>query len=219
MRASWGRAAGAAALLTVHAPALAQDAETALARADSAYRRISTLRAGFHQTIENPMLGGPETARGTIFLEPPSRFGMRFTDPAGDRIVADGRWLWAFAPSSIPDQVIRQPIPESGAATPNLIAQFVERPLERYRATYRGTDAVGGHDVDLVELVPLAAGFPFRRATIAVARRDGLLRRIDVIEESGQRRTLVFDAISVNAAIPRAEFEFVVPKGVRVVTP
>ena len=25
----------------------------------------------------------------------------------GERVVADGEWLWAFAPSSVPDQVIR----------------------------------------------------------------------------------------------------------------
>ncbi|MCH8841319.1 MAG: hypothetical protein IH831_11745, partial [Planctomycetes bacterium] len=63
---------------------------------------------------------------GVLFLVPPDRFAMRFEEPEGDRIVADGEWLWAYTPSTVPDQVIRQPIPRFGVATPNLFGQFVD---------------------------------------------------------------------------------------------
>src|SRR5262245_61203996 len=106
----------------------AQSAPEALARAERAYQGVTTLRAEFVQTIDNPMLGKPETAAGTVFIGRPDRFAMRFSDPAGDRLVADGEWLWAYTPSTVPGQVIRQPIPHGGALTPNLFAQFVERP-------------------------------------------------------------------------------------------
>jgi len=51
------------------------------------------------------------------------------------------------------------------------------------------------------------------------ARSDGMLRRIKVTEASGQRRTLVFANLRVNASIPATELRFDVPDGVRVVTP
>ena len=95
-------------------PLAAQDATLALRRAEQVYRSLNTLTAEFSQILENPLLGDPEASRGTLFLEPPNRFAMRFSDPEGDRIVADGTWLWAYAPSSVPDQVIRQPIPTQG---------------------------------------------------------------------------------------------------------
>ena len=100
------------------APLAAQDAVSALARAQRAYDGMTTLRAGFTQTLINPMLGTPETSHGELFLQPPGRFSMRFTDPAGDRIVADGTWLWIYTPSSVPDQVIRQVQHRQRADTP-----------------------------------------------------------------------------------------------------
>ncbi|MBI4502232.1 MAG: outer membrane lipoprotein carrier protein LolA [Gemmatimonadetes bacterium] len=210
---------GLAALVAWGRPAAGQDVGAVLSAAEKAYHAATTFRADFIQTIENPMLGGPEQSRGTMFLNPPDRFAMRFSDPKGDRIVADGKWLWLFTPSTVPDQVIRQPIPKGGTNTPNFFAQFVDRPLERYTASLVGKDTVGGSTVDVVKLIPRFQDQPFREAVIAVGRQDGLLRRVALVEESGQRRTIVLPAPKTGVPIPDEEFRFRVPKGVKVVTP
>jgi outer membrane lipoprotein carrier protein len=197
----------------------AQDATSALRRAEIAYRGLTTLTAEFSQTLVNPMLGAPEGTSGRIFLVPPNRFAMRFNEPVGDRIVADGTWLWLYAPSTVPGQVIRQPIPQSGVSSPNLIGQFVDRPLERYEVTYVGEDAVAEETVDVLRLTPLGESLGFRWAEIAVARSDGILRRMDLMEESGQRRVLVFSGIRMQVQIPDGELRFDVPDGVRVIQP
>lgn len=198
----------------------AQSADAALQRAASSYRSWTTFQADFIQTIINPMLGAPEVSRGRVFLAPPNRFAMRFTDPAGDRIVADGVWLWIYAPSSVEGQVIKRPVPAAGPVGPNLVGQFVDRPLERYAATYVKRDMVMDRPVDVVRLVPKdpdASGF--KEAEIAVDRDDGLLRRLGLIELSGQRRDIVFQTIRTDAPIPARELRFDIPHGVRVVTP
>jgi outer membrane lipoprotein carrier protein len=207
------------AAVTVAQPLAAQDAVVVLGTAESAYEQIITLKAEFRQTIINPMLGGPEESQGVLYLSPPDRFSMRFSDPKGDRIVADGTWLWLFTPSTVPDQVIRQTIPTSGTATPNLFAQFAHRPLERYDASYVGPDTVAGLQVDRVRLIPRVQGVPFRQAVISVSRGDGLLRKVALVEESGQRRTFVFDSVDINIPIPAAELVFRPPQGTRIVTP
>lgn len=207
------------AILLSASAVCAQDASSALARAETAYRGLNALAAEFSQTLVNPMLGAPERSSGQIFLVPPSRFAMRFTNPGGDRIVADGTWLWLYAPSTVPGQVIRQAIPHSGISSPNLMAQFVDRPLDRYDVAYVGEDDVAEETVDVVRLTPRAESLGFRWAEIAVARSDGILRRIDLMEESGQRRTLVFNAIRTQVEIPDGELRFVVPEGVRIVEP
>ena len=206
--------------LMLAAPSLsAQSADSVLARAQRAYDGMTTLRAAFSQTLTNPMLGGPEQSRGVLFLQPPGRFAMRFSEPSGDRVVADGQWLWVYTPSSVPDQVIRQPIPTSGANTPNLFAQFVDQPLERYRASYVGSDTVATEPVDLVRLVPKGNDVPFREAVIGISRRDGWMRRLSLVEESGQRRVLTFQRLDINQLIPPGELRFSVPRGTRVITP
>ena len=201
------------------APLHSQDAITALTRAEAAYRGMETLRAEFTQTLDNRMLGAPAVSSGTLFLAPPSRFAMRFTEPAGDRIVCDGTWLWLHLPSSVPDQVIRQPIPSRGSTTPNLLAQFVDRPLEHYLASYVGSDMVGGHLVDVVRLVPRRDDDPFTLAEVAIARTTGFVRRLTVVEPAGQKRTILFHRIQMDLAIPDSELRFVVPEGTRVVVP
>jgi outer membrane lipoprotein carrier protein len=200
------------------AGAQTQDAIAVLQAAETAYHASETIRAEFTQTIVNPMLGPPESSTGVLFLAPPDRFAMRFDDPEGDRIVADGTWLWLFTPSTVPDQVIRQPVPESGPATPNLFAQFVDRPLERYNAAYVGPAVVQEREVERVRLVPKVDGLPFREALLYVSD-DGLLRKLDLVEDTGQRRSFLFETVKVNVAIADAELRFDPPKGVRVITP
>ena len=197
-------------------PATAQTVTAVLATAEATYRDIQTLHAEFTQMLVNPMMGN-ETTTGTLYLSPPGRFSMRFSQPEGDRIVADGEWLWLYTPSTTPNQVIRQSIPEMGPATPNLFGQFVDNPLERYYATYVGVDSAAGYRVENVRLVPRVDGIPFRSVVISLSA-DGMLRKVNIVEDSGQRRTLVFDSIVVNAPIPEEELIFRVPKGTRVVT-
>src|SRR5207249_2310473 len=77
-----------------------------LDRASQTYQTVTSLSADFVQIITNPMIGTTDTTRGRLYQMRPSRFSMRFTAPKGDRIVADGRFLWLYTPSTTPGQVI-----------------------------------------------------------------------------------------------------------------
>lgn len=203
--------------LMLAAPLAAQDPGPILDRASAAYQTVATLSADFVQIVANPLAGGPDTTRGRLYEMRPSRFAMRFTDPKGDRIVADGRWLWLYTPSSAPGQVIRSAIPATGDTGPNLIGQFVEHPRTRYQARYLRADSLPEGWADVVALTPRAADFPYSEAVIWVDRDDGLVRRIELAEQSGQRRTVILRHLAVNDGVPQREFTFSVPSGARVV--
>ena len=188
-----------------------------LDHASAVYQTITSLSADFTQVVANPMLGAPDTTRGRLYQMRPSRFAMRFTDPKGDRIVADGRFLWLYTPSTTPGQVLRSRIPEYGSTGPNLIGQFVEHPRDRYTARYVRVDSLPDGVADVVLLVPKAGDQPYSEATIWVSRNDGLVRRLDIIESSGQRRTVMLRDIRVNGGVPGRELTFSPPAGVRVV--
>src|SRR5437660_4466282 len=188
-----------------------------LDHASAVYQTITRLSAAFTQVVTNPMLGAPDTTRGRLYQMRPSRFAMRFTDPKGDRIVADGRFLWLYTPSTTPGQVLRSRIPEYGSTGPNLIGQFVEHPRERYAARYVRVDSLADGVADLVRLVPKTDDQPYSEATIWVSRDDGVVRRLDIIESSGQRRTVMLRDIRVNGGVPGRELTFSPPAGGRVV--
>ena len=196
-----------------------------LDRASQTYQTVTSLSADFVQIITNPMIGTPDTTRGRLYQMRPSRFSMRFTAPKGDRIVADGRFLWLYTPSTTPGQVIRSRIPEYGTTGPNLIGQFVEQPRDRYTAHYVRADSLpdrmrgggGGGPVDIIRLVPKGRDEPYSEATIWVGREDALVHRVDIVESSGQERTVILRNIRVNAGVPGRELTFSPPAGVRVV--
>lgn len=194
-----------------------QDPGPILDRASAAYRTVTTLSADFVQIVANPMLGAPDTTRGRLYQMRPNHFAMRFTEPRGDRIVADGRHLWLYTPSSTPGQVIRSAIPRTGTTGPNLIGQFVERPRERYGARYLRADSLADGPADVVALAPRASDLPYSEAVVWIDRNDGLVRRIEIVETSGQRRTVVLRNLAVNRGVPGREFTFAPPAGSRVV--
>jgi len=195
----------------------AQDPAPILDRASASFDTVRTLQADFVQVVENPMLGDPDTTRGKLFQRRPNYFAMRFSEPKNDRIVADGRRLWLYTPSTTPGQVIRTQIRGSGTTGPNLIGQFVEHPRERYDAAYIRADSLPDGPVDVITLTPRAKDLPYSAATVWIAKRDGLVRRIDLVETSGQRRTITLRQLSVNRAIAAREFRFSPTSGVRVV--
>jgi outer membrane lipoprotein carrier protein len=195
----------------------AQDPWPALDHASASYDTVRTLAADFTQVVDNPMLGDPDTTRGRLYQQRPSFFAMRFSDPQNDRIVADGRRLWLYTPSTTPGQVIRTTIPGTGSTGPNLIGQFVEHPRERYSASYVRRDSIAGVAVDVIALTPRVTDLPYSEATVWIAKPDGLIRRIEIVENSGQRRTITLKNLTVNKPVPAREFRFAPTSGVRVV--
>ena len=188
-----------------------------LDRAAASYDTVKTVQADFVQIVDNPMLGGPDTTRGKLFEQKPGYFAMRFTAPKGDRIVADGKKLWLYTPSTTPGQVIRSDIAETGSTWPNLIGRFIEHPREHYTARYVRSDSSANGVADVVTLIPKTNDLPYSEATIWIAKRDGLIRRIDIVENSGQRRTIALGPLTVNQAIASREFRFSPTSGLRVV--
>lgn len=206
------------ALLALGRPGNAQlPPDNILARAATRYAAMQSLTANFVQVIENPMLGGLDTTRGVLLLERPNRFALRFVVPAGDRVVIDGTWLWIYLPSDIPNQVLQRRPPSAGLASANLFDQFLDRPRERYEATAAGQERMGGQEHDIIRLTPRTRDVPFREAEIAIGREDGIIRRIDLVELSGQRRRILLSAVRLNSPIPTTEFEFSPPSGARVI--
>jgi outer membrane lipoprotein carrier protein len=214
------RLAGAAILIAAYPPTrlAAQDPWPILEGASAAYQTVGAFSADFVQVVMNPLAGEPDTTWGKLYQKPPNLFAMRFTHPKGDRIVADGRSLWLYTPSTTPGQVIRTPIPAVGTTGPNLIGQFVDRAHERYRARYVRADTLSPDGVaDVIALDPKDSSLPYRRAVIWIARNDSLVRRMEIAEMSGQQRVVILRGLQAHADVPGREFKFSVPRGVQVI--
>jgi outer membrane lipoprotein carrier protein len=199
------------------AAARAQDANALVGRSSRVYRSLTSLTADFVQLIDNPMIDSAES-RGTLVQAGPDKLAMRFTDPPGEAVIIDGRSVWVYTPSTTPGQVIRMSVPSGGPVYGyNMLAWLLDRPAERYTASYLRADVVGGRSMDVVELVPAVPDLPFEKAVLWLDRADGIPRRLEITEHSGATRTLTLSKVRVNRSVPDSTFRFEVPSGVRVV--
>jgi len=195
----------------------ASPADRAIDAAVTAYADIRTARATFEQTIQNPLVGRTLSSRGSFEQQRPDRFVFRFTEPKGDVIVSDGRFVWVYLPSSEPGQVIRQPVGRGPGGSLDLIGEFFSNPRSRYAIGDGGAATIEGRALRVVTLTPTGKDAAFVRARVWIDPSDGSLAQFEAEEPSGVTRLVRITSFTKNVSVAPNAFTFQVPRGVRVV--
>ncbi len=209
-----------AALAVAQPSTLGQDVDAVVDRAIAVWSRVQTLRATFEQTLVNPITGSSMVAKGTLQQRKPDRLAIAFTEPSGDRIVADGKQVWVYLQSATPGQVIRLSNAAAGAANTDLIGQFLDAPRAKYDIVDAGWDRLGDRATRAVVLTAKPGQpLPFIRAKVWIDSSEALIRQFESTDASGITRKVRLLTLTPNAAVDSAAFVFRVPAGVRVVEP
>lgn len=204
-------------LLLAPVPAIGQPAARAVDRAVAAYEGLNTLRAEFTQTITNPLTDTRLTARGEFVRRAPNLLSITFTDPAGDRIVADGDAVWVYLPSSAPGQVMKFSPRNMSAARMDPASQFLTEPRTRFTISDAGIASVRGRATRQVILVPKQNNGAFTRARVWIDEQDSMIRQFEITEPSGLVRHVVITRLQPNVAVRPSVFSFTPPQGARVI--
>lgn len=197
----------------------AQTVDATLDRAVAAYARVKTVRANMEQTLTNPLTGSSFKSKGQIQQRRPNRLEIRYTEPKGDRIVADGKFVWVYTPSTNPGQAFKLPLGAGGAGSTDLMAELFTNPRTRFTISEAGKRTEGNRSTHGLILVPKAdAQIPvdFAKATVWVDSSDGIIREFEITDASGIVRNVKLSAVKLNPTIPGSAFVFSVPKGVQV---
>ena len=194
-------------------------AEQAYDRAAKSWSALKSVEAKFEQKITNPLLNRTATSRGTFLQQRPGKVAITFTDPVGDRIVGDGKFLWVYLPSSAPNQVMKLPANADGAVVADLLGQLLDTPRRTFTITGGEAATIEGRATRRVQLTPKTAGsVAFQRATLWIDDKESRPVRVQVIDTQGVDRTITMLSWSPNATIARDAFKFSVPKGAKVLT-
>jgi outer membrane lipoprotein carrier protein len=168
-------------------------------------------------TVEATQLQRTVSSEGELCHTSSDLLEMRFTDPSGDRYVADGSYFWTYNPSIDPEQVFRTRVSSAGGRF-DLHREFLSNPGERYAPTLLRRETVGGRDTFLIELVPRIPSPDYLRARVWIDSAENLVRKIEIHEVSENIRTVEFVAVRLNPSIPAARFRFDPPSGAQVIT-
>ena len=206
------------ALTGLHSGASAQAAPDPFAVLEGAgrvYRAATAVCADFRQTLSVPLLGQDRTGSGRLCSRQPNKFSMRFSQPAGDLVVADGSWLWVYQPSTDAKQVLRSAL-ATGPRGIDFYAEFLDSPRAKYRAEHKGRETLDGRTVDHLVLTPVQSA-PYRTAELWIGA-DAHVRKVVIREENGSVRTITLGAIQVNPTLAGDVFSFAPPTGAQVIT-
>jgi outer membrane lipoprotein carrier protein len=195
-------------------PAGANTADDILRRVERTYANVRSMDADFVQHLTVPLLNTSQRSEGRLQQRRPDRFAMRFTDPAGDIMVADGRHFWMYNPSVDRTQVLRTRIAEGGAEV-DLQQQFLSNPTQRFVATLAGTEAVNGRPAHVLSLVPRGRS-QYKLIRVWVDQQDNLVRRFEMTEENESVRRIELRNLRINVDLPDSAFQFTPPAGTQV---
>lgn len=179
------------------------------------YRSIDAFCADFSQTLEVPLLGEAHHSRGRLCQARPDLFAMRWTDPPGDVVVADGEYFWVYYPSADPGQVLRFSM-EVRPGGLDFQREFLEDPGEKYVMDYVGTETLNGRKTHVIAARPRQrSGFTQARLWLDV--QLSLILQVRIGMENGSVRTVTLGDIRLDPPLDPNRFTFVPPPGAQVI--
>ena len=195
----------------------AADPIAILERASGEFAALEGFCADFQQTLTSGLLDQTTHSSGRMCQQQPDRFSMRFSDPEGDLILADGEWLWIYFPSSDAGQVIRSPMTSGGQGRFDFHREFLSDPGTRYDPSYMGAGELDGVPAHVIRLVPRQPS-AYREARVWIDEGSWLIRRTEIEEENGNVREVQLAGLERNPGLGSEAFRFTPPLGVQIIT-
>lgn len=160
---------------------------------------LSSLEAGFEQTVLDAENSRTGSFQGVFFLQRPGRFRWNYVAPYEQTIIADGDYVWVIDDL---EQATQQTQETALRGTPALLL-VGDEPVEKH---FEAVD-IGQHlGMDWVELIPRDPEGAFER--IQMAFLGGELNRMEMRDRYGQITRFRFFGLKRNQELSPELFRF-----------
>jgi len=201
------------------------DAVAVAASVQSFYDRTPGLRAQFHQTYYHKLYDRYDRSRGEVMFRKPGRMRWNYAQPNGKVIVSDGQRVVVYEPGDggDPGQMFEQELSQN--QLPQAFSFLTGTGRLEQDFTFRLLDAQrqGFTEGFVLELRPRQPAPQYDRILFYVAQQEGrpigVVRRVLIVDASGNRNRFDFTAMQFNAPAPDSQFRFSPPAGTRHVHP
>jgi len=203
--------------LVAVSPALAAPSLDEVIRAvESAYGRMTDLKAEFNQTSFNKSLNSTIPAKGAVYLKKGGKLRWEYTEPTRQEIVSDGKKLWVYTPQLNQVNVGDAPDALAGPAGSFLagLGKIHEHFTVRFLNPAQPTDADGNVVLDLTPKQPLPT---LSRLILALEPRTWDVRKATIHDQFENTVSMRFTKLAVNSGLSDQLFTFVPPAGVATV--
>src|SRR6266550_2873145 len=194
----------------------AQTLEDVVRDLETAYSRMTDLRAEFNQNAFNKSLNQTIPASGAVYLKKGGKLRWEYTQPTPQEIVSDGKKLWVYTPTL--NQVNVAPAPEALAGPAGSFLVGLGKLREHFGVRFlnpsQPRDGDGNVVLDLTPKQPLPT---MSRLILSIDPRSWEVRKAVVYDQFENTVTMRFTKMALNTGLPDSLFTFTPPKGVATV--
>jgi outer membrane lipoprotein carrier protein len=209
-----------AALPAAPAPA-ADSARVAVSAVQSFYDQTQAVSADFFQTYVNKLYDRTDRSRGHVVFKKPGKMRWDYAKPNGKVIVASAGKLLVYEPGDEPNdkgQVFEQNFAESDLPQAMAFLLGTGKLADDFNVRLLDSAREGFPSGQVLELRAKKPSPHFDRILFYVERAAalrGLVRRMVIVDSSGNRNRFDFSAFKFNAPAPETTFEWRPPVGAR----
>jgi len=194
-------------------------ADEIVASLQAVYEGVDVLKASFVQETTARALRKTFAEKGTLYFKKPAKMLWDYDEPAGKKIIMDGRFLWMVMPGE--PHVYRQAFSKAfETSTPLAFLTGVGRLDDEFRITVAPASAGTGEDaVHRLTLEAKAKDSPIRPMELLVDGTSFLVTAVESTDLLGNVTEIHFDHIEINVELAEDLFVYTPPPGVHVVEP
>ncbi len=188
------------AIATEHVVPLVEAVDSAKQQMARFLKNLTTLKAGFEQSVLDSQHRSATRTQGTFFLKRPGRFRWNYSEPDEQQIIADGKSIWLLEPDL--KQVSVQGQESALQGTPAMLLISGE-PVEKH---FEVIDIGKSQNLNWVELIPRSEESQFIR--ILLAFKNDQLTRMEMTDQFSQISRIQFYDLVLNVELDDALFVY-----------
>ncbi|WP_136678674.1 outer membrane lipoprotein chaperone LolA [Neptunomonas sp. XY-337] len=191
-------------------PVFALAAGKAADQLDKLLGDYSHFSAEFEQVTRSNDNLAVAVSQGEVSVSRPGKFRWITSTPYPQTIVSDGTYVWIYDPDL--EQATRKPFSVAGN---NGAAHILNGDVAALAKEYDISLILNNDSEQLFQLLPRSDEGNFQ--SIRLFFVDGVMSELLLIDLLGQKTTVMFNNVEVNAALSEALFQFAAPEGVDVI--
>jgi outer membrane lipoprotein carrier protein len=205
-------------------PKALDEAQKVAALVQSFYDQTTEISADFFQTYVHVLYQRTDRSKGRVVFSKPGMMRWDYARPNGKIVLSNGRKLLVYEPGDVEEsgQVYEQKLEE--AQLPQALAFLTGSGRLEASFTFRLLDAKreGYPNGYVLELRPRKPSPHYERILFYVEkdpRLSGLVRRVLIIDPSGNRNRFDFTKLQFNRRVEDSFFQWQPPAGTRKIKP
>jgi len=196
-------------------------ARVTLAAVQTFYEQTRDVSADFQQTYVNKLYDRTDKSRGHVVFKKPGKMRWDYAKPNGKVIAASSGKLVVYEPGDEPTdkgQVLQQNFAQAELPQAMSFLLGTGKLADDFDAKLLDAAREGFANGQVLELRPKQASPHFDRLLFYVdtsAAVRGLVRRLVIIDASGNRNRFDFSALKFNSGVTDGTFDYVPPADAR----